>query len=151
MKENVILMTMDAVRPDRLSCYGYDRIKTKGIDAIAEEGVLFKNCIAASCLTPVAHASILSGKNPDKTGVRDPFCIVKTTLVSDILKREGYKVPGDVSFVGMDDMELSSEIDPPLTTVSVKMEELGRKYVLKNHSWNIIVERYYKIYKELLK
>ncbi len=32
-----------------------------------------------------------------------------------------------------------------------KMGELGRKYVLKNHSWDIISERYYKIYKELLK
>ncbi len=99
MKENVILITMDAVRPDRLSCYGYNKIKTKGIDAIAKEGVLFKNCIATSCLTPVAHASILSGKNPDKTGVRDPFCTVKTTLVSEILKREGYKTAG---FVGID-------------------------------------------------
>lgn len=99
MRENVILITMDAVRPDRLSCYGYDLIETKGIDAIANEGVLFKNCIATSCLTPVAHASILSGKNPDKTGVRDPFNTVKTKLISEILKEQGYKTAG---FIGID-------------------------------------------------
>ncbi|HEC93416.1 MAG TPA: DUF4976 domain-containing protein, partial [Candidatus Atribacteria bacterium] len=99
MKENVILITMDAVRADRLSCYGYDKIETKGIDSIAREGILFKNCIATSCLTPVAHASILSGKNPDKTGVRDPFCVVKTKLVSEILREHGYKTAG---FIGID-------------------------------------------------
>jgi len=98
-KDNVILITMDAVRPDRLSCYGYDEIETKGIDSIAEEGVLFKNCIAPSCLTPVSHASILSGKNPDKTKVRDPFDVVGTTLVSEILKEHGYDTAG---FVGVD-------------------------------------------------
>lgn len=90
---------MDAVRADRLSCYGYKGIKTKGIDTIAKEGILFKNCIATSCLTPVAHASILSGKNPDKTGVRDPFSKIKTKLISEIFKEQGYKTAG---FVGID-------------------------------------------------
>jgi arylsulfatase A-like enzyme len=90
---------MDAVRPDRLSCYGYDKIETKGIDDVAEEGVIFKNCISSSSLTPVATASILSGKNPDKTGVRDPFNVVKTRMISDILKEQGYVTAG---FIGID-------------------------------------------------
>jgi DNA-binding LacI/PurR family transcriptional regulator len=42
------------------------------------------------------------------------------------LKARGYKVPEDISIVGMDDMDLSSEIDPPLTTIRIKMEELGK-------------------------
>jgi len=98
-RNNVILITMDAVRPDRLSCYGYDKIKTEGIDIIAKSGVIFKNCIATSCLTPVAHASILSGKNPDKTKLRDPFNVVRTTLISEILKKQGYDTAG---FIGID-------------------------------------------------
>jgi len=98
-KENIILITMDTVRPDHLSCYGYNRIETKGIDAIAKEGVLFKNCIAPSCLTPVSHASMLTGQNPEKTKFRDPFCKVKTKMISEILKDEGYKTAG---FVGID-------------------------------------------------
>ena len=98
-KENVILITMDTVRPDHLSCYGYDKIETKGIDLIAKEGVLFKNCIAQSCLTPTSHASILTGKNPDKTRFRDPFCKVKSKMISEILKEVGYKTAG---FVGID-------------------------------------------------
>jgi arylsulfatase A-like enzyme len=98
-KENIILITMDAVRPDRLSCYGYDKIETKGIDTIAKEGVLFKNCIATSCLTPVACGSILSGKNPDKTTVRDPFCKVQTKLITEMLKEQEYQTAG---FIGID-------------------------------------------------
>jgi len=107
-EENVIFITMDAVRPDRLSCYGYDKIETKGIDSIAEEGAVFKNCIAPSCLTPVSHASILSGKNPDKTKVRDPFNTVKTTLVSEILKEEGYETAG---FIGIDLIDSKHRFD----------------------------------------
>ncbi|MFW6040697.1 MAG: sulfatase [Thermoplasmatota archaeon] len=107
-KDNVIFITMDAVRPDRLSCYGYEGIETEGIDEIAEEGVLFKNCIAPSCLTPVSHASILSGKNPDKTKVRDPFDTVKTTLVSEILKEEGYDT---AAFVGIDLIDSKHRFD----------------------------------------
>jgi arylsulfatase A-like enzyme len=98
-KENVILLTLDAVRPDRLSCYGYNKIETIGIDEIAKEGVLFKTCICSSCLTPVSHASILSGKNPNKTKVRDPFNSVQTVIISEILKGQGYKTAG---FVGID-------------------------------------------------
>lgn len=100
--ENLIIITMDAVRPDRLSCYGYDQIETKGIDEIAEEGALFRNCIAPSCFTPVSHATILSGKNPDKTKVRDPFDTVGTPLLSDILKDNGYQT---AAFIGIDLMD----------------------------------------------
>lgn len=98
-EENVILITMDTVRPDHLSCYGYDKIETKGIDLIAKEGVQFNNCIAPSCFTPVSHASILTGLNPNKTKFRDPFCRVKQKMISEILKENGYKTAG---FVGID-------------------------------------------------
>ena len=49
----------------------------------------------------------------------------------EVLKNKGYKIPEDISFVGADDMELSSEIEPPLTTVRIKMEELGRVGIKK--------------------
>ncbi|MCL5771703.1 MAG: LacI family transcriptional regulator [Actinobacteria bacterium] len=45
--------------------------------------------------------------------------------VMEELKNKGYKIPDDFSIIGMDDMPLSSEIDPPLTTVKIKMEEMG--------------------------
>lgn len=93
-KKNLILITLDAVRPDHLSCYGYQRIETKNIDLIAKEGVLFENCICSSCLTPVSHASILTGQNPPKHLVRDPFCQLSSKTITEILKENGYKTAG---------------------------------------------------------
>ena len=113
---------MDAVRPDRLSCYGYDEIETKGIDSIAEEGALFKNCIAPSCLTPVSHASILSGKNPDKTKVRDPFDVVRTTLVSEILNEHGYDTAG---FVGVDLIDSKHRFDKGFDHYDEPLEKIA--------------------------
>lgn len=56
------------------------------------------------------------------------YCVNDYIAIGAIeeLKSKGYRVPDDVSFIGADDMELSSEIEPPLTTVRIKMEELGR-------------------------
>jgi len=104
-RNNLILVTMDAVRPDHLSCYGYKRMKTAYIDSIAEGGVLFENCICSSCLTPVSHASILTGNNPHRHKVRDPFCKINSRTLAEILKENEYKTAG---FVGVN--FLSSQV-----------------------------------------
>ncbi|MBN2395737.1 MAG: sulfatase-like hydrolase/transferase, partial [Candidatus Atribacteria bacterium] len=47
MKEqNIIIISLDEVRPDHLSCYGYQKISTPAIDQIASEGVRFANCFS---------------------------------------------------------------------------------------------------------
>lgn len=136
--KNVILITMDAVRPNNLSCYGYDKIKTEGIDSIAKEGILFRNVIASSCLTPTAHASILSGKNPDKTGVRDPFCKVQTRLISEILKENGYKTAG---FVGINFLSKKHGFSKGFDYFDEPTEETGwdsKKYKKGNETMDTI-------------
>ena len=47
------------------------------------------------------------------------------------LKNKGYKIPQDISLIGMDDMYLSMEINPPLTTIKINMEEIGKASVSK--------------------
>jgi len=96
-KRGVILLSIDAVRSDRLGCYGYNRGITKNWDSIAREGVLFENCIAPSSLTPICMSSILCGAYPNKHTVRDPFCRIEATTIAEILKGQGYKTAG---FVG---------------------------------------------------
>jgi choline-sulfatase len=95
--QNLIVLSLDEVRPDHLSCYGYDRIKTPNIDRIAKDGVLFETCIASSCLTPICMSSVLSGVNPPVHGLRDPFSVIGSKMVSEILKDRGYKTS---AFVG---------------------------------------------------
>ncbi len=63
-KHNVVLIVLDTVRADRLSCYGYDRPTTPNIDAIAKQGVRFEHFYSNSGWTLAAHASLFTGLYP---------------------------------------------------------------------------------------
>ena len=68
---DVIVVTMDTTRADFLSCYGKrEKAKTPTMDAIAAEGVRFENARSVCSVTPVSHASILTGKYQYNHGVR---------------------------------------------------------------------------------
>jgi arylsulfatase A-like enzyme len=96
-RKNLILITMDEVRADHISCYGYKRISTGNIDSLARDGVMFRTCIASSVLTPVCHASILSGLYPYSHGMRGPFDKFRSQALPVILRNCGYRTAG---FVG---------------------------------------------------
>jgi len=96
-KRNIILISLDEVRPDHLSCYGYKKINTPAVDQIAKQGVKFECCISSSDLTPVAMGTAITGKYPNKHGMRDPYCEVTGPSICGILKKNGYKTAG---FVG---------------------------------------------------
>ncbi len=65
---NVVLVILDTVRADHLSCYGYDRATTPCIDSLASEGTLFLRCQSQSSWTLPAAASILTGLSPREHG-----------------------------------------------------------------------------------
>jgi arylsulfatase A-like enzyme len=67
---NVLLITMDTTRADRLGVYGATTGLTPHLDALAAEGVLFHEAIAQAAVTPVSHASILTGRYPYAHGLR---------------------------------------------------------------------------------
>jgi arylsulfatase A-like enzyme len=61
---NVLVIVIDTLRADHLSSYGYSRQTTPAIDAMAQQGVLFANAIAASSWSLPSHASLLTGRYP---------------------------------------------------------------------------------------
>jgi arylsulfatase A-like enzyme len=61
-RPNVVLVTVDTLRADRVSAYGYELPTTPAIDALASEGVLFERAIAASSATAPSHATILTSR-----------------------------------------------------------------------------------------
>src|SRR5437870_4255091 len=71
VKPNLLLITIDTLRPDHLGAYGDTSIQTPAIDRIAHSGVLFKNAVCQTPLTLVSHTSIFTGLNPNIHGVRD--------------------------------------------------------------------------------
>ena len=67
---NLLLVTFDTTRADRIGCYGNDKIETPNFDRLAREGVLFTNTIAPTPVTLPSHASILTGLYPFHHGAR---------------------------------------------------------------------------------
>ena len=97
---NVVVVTIDTLRADRLGCYGYKNIATPVIDGIAQRGVLFENAVAATPLTPPSHASIFTGQNPNVHKVRNTggFVLQSTARpLARILQEQGWDT---AAFVG---------------------------------------------------
>ena len=90
-KPNIILITIDALRPDHLGCYGYERNTSPNIDRLAKEGVIFTQAIAQSCWSYPSIFSILTSTYPSTHGVLSPSHNLKEVpLLSQILKENGY-------------------------------------------------------------
>ncbi|MHC4773857.1 MAG: sulfatase, partial [Planctomycetota bacterium] len=69
--KNLLLITLDTLRADRLGCYGYDLAETPVIDRLADEGVRFAHAVSAVPMTLPAHCTIMTGLYPPTHGVRD--------------------------------------------------------------------------------
>ncbi len=69
-RRNLILITLDTTRADRLGCYGHPAAKTPAMDRLAERGVLFERAYAPVPLTLPSHATILTGLYPPEHGLR---------------------------------------------------------------------------------
>ena len=66
--KNLILISMDTVRPDHLGCYGYDRPTSPRLDAYAQAGARFLQCTSSSSWTTPAHLTIFTGMEPPTHG-----------------------------------------------------------------------------------
>jgi arylsulfatase A-like enzyme len=72
-RPNVVLVTLDTTRFDRLGFSGYARATSPNLDALAVRSLVFTRAIAASSWTLPSHASIFTGKLPSSHGARyDP-------------------------------------------------------------------------------
>ncbi len=97
---NVILLTLDTLRADHLSCYDPRFVPTPNLDRLAAEGARFETCISQTPLTLPAHVTILSGTYPLYHQVRDNggFLVPeKLELVSETLQRRGFATSGFVA------------------------------------------------------
>src|SRR5262245_20640377 len=70
-RPNLVLVTLDTTRADRLGCYGDAQAETRRLDGLAREGALVERAIAPAPTTLPSHASLLTGLYPPRHGARD--------------------------------------------------------------------------------
>ena len=85
---NCILITIDCLRPDFLSCYGYKCFTSPNIDQLAHEGILFTSAFANGVGTPAAFPAILASIYPTMCG--HSLGVWNHLTISEVLKRKGY-------------------------------------------------------------
>jgi arylsulfatase A-like enzyme len=93
---NVVIVSIDTLRPDHLGCYGYSRATSPRIDALAAEGALFENVISSTSWTLPAHAALFTGLGDSAHGCYDTdraLANSRTTL-AERLESMGYATAG---------------------------------------------------------
>lgn len=102
---NVILITMDTTRADRLGCYGFPAVETPTIDLFARRGIRFERCFSTTPLTLPAHTSIMTGTFPPFHGVRDNGGFVVPAgieTLAKVFKARGYATSAFVAAYVLD-------------------------------------------------
>lgn len=102
---NLVVITLDTTRADRLGAYGNANVETPAFDRLAREGVLFEQAVSVAPLTLPAHASMFTGKFPPEHGIRDNggfFLGADQETLAEILKARGYRTGGFVSAFVLD-------------------------------------------------
>ncbi|MFL6203564.1 MAG: sulfatase [Thermoanaerobaculia bacterium] len=92
---NVLILVVDALRPDHLGCYGYALPTSPAIDALARRGVLFADATSASSYTRAAVPSIFASVHPGAHGVLNQGKEVEVLsdeykTLAETLKERGY-------------------------------------------------------------
>lgn len=93
-RPNIVLLGIDSLRRDHMSCYGYRHLTTPHIDRFAQESTLFEQTFSAYIPTTSAYASMLTGQDVFTTQVvalrhKGPLRAEVKTL-AEILREEGY-------------------------------------------------------------
>ena len=97
---NLLLVTLDTTRSDRIACYGNPDIGTSTLDALAAEGVIFSRVTAVAPTTLPTHASILTGLYPVHHGARvnGLFRLDEThETLAETMRAAGYRTGAIVS------------------------------------------------------
>jgi len=93
---NVIFISIDSLRSDHLSCYGYPRETTPFLDSLAKGGVRFENAVSTTSWTLPSHASMFTGLLGPTHGLVDNGLSLSDDHVTlaELMKRAGYHTAG---------------------------------------------------------
>jgi arylsulfatase A-like enzyme/Flp pilus assembly protein TadD len=102
---NILLITLDTTRADRIGCYCYEKAKTPNLDFLALKGVRFSDVYCQVPLTLPSHCSILTGTYPIYHHVHNNgsyYLGHSHITLAEVLKERGYKTAAFVSSFTVD-------------------------------------------------
>ncbi|MCL4235491.1 MAG: sulfatase [Deltaproteobacteria bacterium] len=89
----IVLISIDTLRRDHMSVYGYERPTTPNLEDLARDGAIAQQFIAAAPWTLPTHASMLTGLSPAQHGLtaHNARLARHAPLVAETLKDRGYR------------------------------------------------------------
>ena len=96
-RPNVVLISLDTLRPDRLGCYGAQPSHSPRLDALARESLRFTDAYSTSSYTLPAHGSMLTGQYPavhGATAPEDRLDPARSPFLAQMLADAGYVTAG---------------------------------------------------------
>jgi arylsulfatase A-like enzyme len=144
---NVLLISADTVRADRLNCYGYqDHEVSPNLDALARDGILFENHIAASPWTTPSHVSLITSQHPSTHGITQSFVEVMDGLgrntfnrlpdarltLAEVFRENGYET---AAFTGGITLDPKIGFDQGFSTYGTSMYKLNDENMGELFGW----------------
>jgi arylsulfatase A-like enzyme len=102
---NLLLVTLDTTRADRLGAYGYADAETPTLDRLAARGLRFADAVSPVPMTLPAHATLLTGLDPPGHGLRvngEAALGAERTTLAEVLRGAGYETAAFVSSFVLD-------------------------------------------------
>ena len=105
MARNVLVVTIDTLRADRVGVYGATNVATPNIDRLAREGAWAPQATVHAPLTRPSHVSLFTGLYPAEHGVRDnvsPPLADDVPVLAEIFRRDGFATGAFVASAVLD-------------------------------------------------
>lgn len=92
-RPNIVLIVVDALRPDHLGVYGYDRNTSPNLDRLASRGVVFRNVYSSATMSKPALSSLLTSTHPSIHNALDEWSVLSdhAFTLAEALKDAGYQ------------------------------------------------------------
>ncbi len=124
---NLLLVSLDTTRQDRLGCYGYELAQTPVIDGLCRHGLRYEHAVATTPVTLPSHATLLTGQYPPSNGVRDNGLYVladEHTTLAERLSEAGYATG---AFVGCFVLDARFGLDQGFDRYDFRVTQEGQR------------------------
>jgi arylsulfatase A-like enzyme len=103
-KPNLVLITLDSTRADRMGFLGATGALTPNLDRLAGESIVFEHAYSQAPSSVVSHATILSGAYPQSTGMNEIGGTLSPSLsyLPELLRTQAYRTAAFVSSIDLD-------------------------------------------------